>query len=90
MPNDPDKFNNFNGMNNSDNQDDFIDSSFAVQFKPGDKTESIADNLKVMDQTAFTLCKENGMPIIVFNMNDEGTLEKVVEGTGRCTVLSNE
>ena len=43
-----------------------------------------------MDQTAFTLCKENGMPIIVFNMNDEGTLEKVVEGTGRCTVLSNE
>ena len=46
MPNDPDKFNNFNGMNNSDNQDDFIDSSFAVQFKPGDKTESIADKLK--------------------------------------------
>ena len=46
MPNDPDKFNNFNGMNNSDKQDDFIDSSFAVQFKPGDKTESIADKLK--------------------------------------------
>ena len=52
--------------------------------------KAIADNLTVMDQTAFTLCKENGMPIIVFNMNDEGTLEKVVEGTGRCTVLSNE
>ena len=49
MPNDPDKFNNFNGMNNSDNQDDFIDSSFAVQFKPGDKTESIADKLKEQD-----------------------------------------
>ena len=52
--------------------------------------KAIADNLKVMDQTAFTLCKENDMPIIVFNMNDEGTLEKVVEGNGRCTVLSNK
>ena len=30
------------------------------------------------------------MPIIVFNMNDEGTLEKVVAGNGRCTVLSNK
>ena len=30
------------------------------------------------------------MPIIVFNMNDAGTLEKVVEGTGRCTVVSNK
>ena len=30
------------------------------------------------------------MPIIVFNMNDAGMLEKVVAGCGRCTVLSNE
>ena len=52
--------------------------------------KAIADNLKVMDQTAFTLCKENGMPIIVFNMNDEGMLEQVVAGSGRCTVLRNE
>ena len=52
--------------------------------------KAIADGLKVMDQTAFTLCKENDMPIIVFNMNDAGTLEKVVEGTGRCTVVSNK
>ena len=43
-----------------------------------------------MDQTAFTLCKENDMPIIVFNMNDEGMLEKVVAGNGRCTVLINK
>lgn len=52
--------------------------------------KAIADNLRVMDQTAFTLCKENNMPIIVFNMNDEGMLGKVVEGCGTCTVLSNE
>ena len=52
--------------------------------------KAIADNLRVMDQTAFTLCKENDMPIVVFNMNDEGMLGKVVEGTGTCTVLSNK
>ena len=52
--------------------------------------KAIADNLKVMDQTAFTLCKENAMPIVVFDMTTEGTLENVVEGTGRCTVLSNK
>ena len=52
--------------------------------------KAIADGLKVMDQTAFTLCKENDMPIVVFNMNEEGMLEKVVAGSGRCTVLSNE
>ena len=46
MPNDPDQFNNFNGMNKPDPKDDFIDSSFAVQFKPGDKSESVADKLK--------------------------------------------
>ena len=52
--------------------------------------KAIADGLKVMDQTAFTLCKENDMPIVVFDMTAEGTLEKVVAGTGRCTVLSNK
>ena len=45
MPNDPDEFKNLNGANNSD-KDDIIDSSFAVQFKPGDKTDSVADKLK--------------------------------------------
>ena len=37
-------------------------------------------NLKVMDMTAFTLCKENKMPIIVFNMNVRGNLKKIVFG----------
>lgn len=45
MPNNPDDFN-FTGPNKPKGQDDFIDSSFAVQFKPGDKTESVADKLK--------------------------------------------
>jgi uridylate kinase len=42
--------------------------------------EVISKNLKVMDLTAFALCKENNMPIIVFDMNIEGNLKKVVMG----------
>ena len=37
-------------------------------------------DLKVMDMTAFTLCKENKLPIIVFNMNAYGNLKALVEG----------
>ena len=33
-----------------------------------------------MDMTAFTLCKENELPVIVFNMNKKGNLKKVVTG----------
>ena len=33
-----------------------------------------------MDMTAFTLCRENDLPVIVFNMNKKGNLKKVVTG----------
>jgi len=36
--------------------------------------------LKVMDMTAFTLCKENGLPVVVFDMDTPGNLEKVLSG----------
>jgi uridylate kinase len=42
--------------------------------------EVYAKKLNVMDMTAFTLCKENGLPIIVFNMNTPDNLLKVVQG----------
>jgi len=42
--------------------------------------ECISKNLKVMDMTAFTLCMENKLPIIVFDMNTPGNLLKVVTG----------
>ena len=42
--------------------------------------ECISKNLKVMDMTAFTLCMENNLPIIVFDMNKPGNLMKVVTG----------
>lgn len=42
--------------------------------------ECISGNLKVMDMTAFTLCMENSLPIIVFDMNKPGNLKRVVTG----------
>ena len=42
--------------------------------------EAYKKNLKVMDMTAFTLCKENDLPVIVFNMNKKGNLKKVITG----------
>ena len=42
--------------------------------------ECISNSLKVMDMTAFTLCMENNLPIIVFDMNKPGNLKRVVTG----------
>lgn len=42
--------------------------------------EAYQKELKVMDMTAFTLCKENNVPIIVFDMNKPGNLKRVVAG----------
>ena len=42
--------------------------------------EILSRGLKIMDLTAITMCKENNMPIYVFNMDQEGNLLKVIEG----------
>ena len=42
--------------------------------------ECISGNLQVMDMTAFTLCMENNLPIIVFDMNKPGNLKRVITG----------
>ncbi|GAB4375488.1 MAG: UMP kinase [Salibacteraceae bacterium] len=54
--------------------------SKAVKFDTLSFSEVIARNLSVMDMTAFTLCKENKVPIIVFDMNKPGNLKRVVGG----------
>lgn len=43
-------------------------------------SEAIRNDLRVMDMTAFTLCRESGLPIIVFNMNEPGNLRRIVRG----------
>ena len=45
-------------------------------------------NLKVMDMTAFTLCKENKLPIVVLNINQSGNLVKLVEGFEIGTIIN--
>jgi uridylate kinase len=52
----------------------------ATRFETLSFSEVIARNLKVMDMTAFTLCQENNLPIIVFDMNSPGNLLNVVIG----------
>jgi uridylate kinase len=51
--------------------------------------ECIDRNLRVMDMTAFTLCMENELPIIVFDMNQPGNLTKVVMGEKVGTLVRN-
>lgn len=52
----------------------------AVRFDQITFTEAYAKQLKVMDLTAFTLCMENDMPIVVFDMNKGGNLRDVLLG----------
>jgi uridylate kinase len=52
----------------------------AVKFENISFEETIRKGIKVMDTTAFTLSKENELPIIVFDMNTPGNLTKVVNG----------
>jgi len=49
--------------------------------------EVIQRELKVMDMTAFTMCKENNLPIYVFDMNTPGNLLKVVKGEKTGTLV---
>lgn len=50
--------------------------------------EVYKNNLNVMDMTAFTLCQENNLPIIVFDMNKPGNLMRLVEGESIGTLVS--
>lgn len=52
----------------------------AIKFESISFDDVLTKKLKVMDTTAFTLSHENNLPIIVFNMNKEGNLKKVVSG----------
>jgi uridylate kinase len=52
----------------------------AVKYESITFRECIDKNLKIMDMTAFTLCMENKLPIIVFDMNKEGNLKRLILG----------
>jgi len=60
----------------------------ATKFSQITFNEVIARELNVMDMTAFTMCKENNLPIYVFDMNTRGNLLKVVTGEEIGTLVS--
>ncbi len=49
--------------------------------------EVIEKNINVMDHTAVTLAKENNIPMIVFSLQEKGNLERVLLGTGKCSLI---
>lgn len=61
----------------------------AVKYDTITFDEAINKNLKVMDKTAFTLCQENDLPILVFDMTQKGNLLKVVLGEKIGTLVEN-
>lgn len=60
----------------------------ALRFEHIKFKEVIERDLRVMDQTAFALCKENKLPIIVFNLNEQGNLKRVIMGENIGTVVN--
>ena len=60
----------------------------AVKFDNISFAEVLSKRLNVMDLTAFTLCQENKLPIIVFNMDTPGNLKRVLEGNAIGTLVS--
>lgn len=60
----------------------------AVRYSSLSYEKAISDGLKVMDSTAFSLCKDNKMPIVVFDMNKKGNLSKIAEGEEIGTIIS--
>jgi uridylate kinase len=52
----------------------------AIKFDKITYEDVMTKGLKVMDMTAFTLSQENNLPIVVFDMNEKGNLEKVISG----------
>ncbi len=62
----------------------------AVRYDRLSFDEAISRNLRVLDQTAFSMCRDNHLPIIVFNFNDPESFRRVLAGdTGAGTIVSD-
>lgn len=60
----------------------------AVKYQTLSFTEAYEKQLQIMDLTAFTMCKENNMPIVVFDINTSGNLKALIQGENIGTVVS--
>lgn len=61
----------------------------AIKFSEITFDQAYAQNLNILDLTAFTLCKENNMPIYVYNANIQGNLKKLLDGNHIGTLIKN-
>jgi uridylate kinase len=61
----------------------------ATKFETISFAEVMAKKLQVRDMTAFTLCEENNLPIVVFDMDTPGNLQKLLSGNDIGTVVTN-
>lgn len=61
----------------------------AVKYTHLSFEQAYEDKLKIMDLTAFTLCSENNLPILVFDMNKKGNLLRLLDGEPVGTIVSN-
>jgi uridylate kinase len=66
---------------------DPIKNPSATKFDEISFDEVIARRLQVMDATAFALCRDQELPIVVFSINNQGALERIVRGTKEGTLV---
>ena len=64
--------------------------SDAVRYAQISYDDCIQDNLRVMDQTAFTFCREYNIPIVVFDIAQEGNIRRVVQGEEIGTLVTSK
>jgi uridylate kinase len=62
----------------------------AVRYESLSYHEVLARDLAVMDASAISLSRENGIPILVFSLHDRGALAKVLKGQGRATIIKEK
>jgi uridylate kinase len=62
----------------------------AVRYETVSYSRVLSDDLKVMDASAIALCRDNNIPIVVFNIREPGNLAAVLSGDGVSTVVQHE
>lgn len=65
-------------------------NSDAVRFETLEYSTAIVQRLAVMDQTAFTMCREHSLPVIVLDFNEKGALARAVDGEPVGTLVGGE
>jgi uridylate kinase len=69
--------------------DPFKDPS-AVRYRTLSFDQVLTDDLRVMDATAIVMCRENNLPLVVFNLNNPGDLVRIVKGETVGTSVTNQ